>query len=177
MQAFARHGAATISTDEIVHQLLREDPKVKRAIIDRFGPGVVGPDGEIDRAAVGRIVFMERAELAWLEQLLHPLVSAAYLLWRKRLGELSDPPAVCVAEVPLLFESGGESHFDVVVAITASPAVRAARTIRPDMGLREQRLISDADKLARADYGYVNDGTLEELDAFVAGVMATLTER
>jgi dephospho-CoA kinase len=160
-----------------VHQLLRDDLKVKRAIVERFGQGVVAPDGEIDRAAVGRIVFMDRAELAWLEQLLHPLVSAAYLLWRRRLGELPDPPPVCVAEVPLLYESGGESHFDVVVAITASPAVRSARAIRPDMGLREQRLIPDVEKLARADFAYVNDGTLEELDAFVAGVMAKLTEQ
>ncbi len=163
--AFARHGAATVSTDEIVHQLLRDDAEVKRAIIDRLGEGVVGSNGEIDRAAVGRIVFSNRAELAWLEGLLHPRVSAAYLLWRQRLGELPDPPAVCVAEVPLLYESGGERHVDVVVAITASPAVRAARTIRPDLGLREQRLIPDAEKVERADFAYVNDGTLEDLDA------------
>jgi dephospho-CoA kinase len=175
LQAFARHGAATISSDEIVHQLLRDDPAVKRAIIERFGEGVVGPDGEIDRAAVGRIVFSDRAELAWLEGLLHPLVSAAYLLWRERLRELPDPPDVCVAEVPLLYESGGERHFDIVVAITASPEVRAARLIRPDLGLRERRLIPDAEKLERADYAYVNDGTLEDLDAFVADVMAKLT--
>jgi dephospho-CoA kinase len=79
---------------------------------------------------------------------------------------------VSVTEVPLLYETGGDSRFDVVVVITASPEVRAAR--RPVMDTREQRLIPDDEKLRLADYAYVNDGTLEELDAFVAGVMSKL---
>ena len=95
--------------------------------------------------------------------------------WRDELAGLPDPPAVCVIEMPLLYETGGEERFDVVVAVTASPEVRAARAIRPDLGLREQRLIPDEEKLRRADFAYVNDGRLEELDAFVAGVMAKLT--
>jgi dephospho-CoA kinase len=175
LRAFGRHGAATISSDDIVHHLLRTDQEVKAAILERFGKGVLGSDGEIDRSAVGRIVFANRAELAWLEALLHPRVSATYLLWRETLAELPDPPAVCVTEVPLLYETGGERQFDVVVAVTASPAVRTSRTIHPDVGLREQRLIPDEEKLERADFSYVNDGTLEELDAFVADVMARLT--
>jgi dephospho-CoA kinase len=79
---------------------------------------------------------------------------------------------VSVTEVPLLYETGGDRRFDVVVVITASPEVRAAR--RPVMDKREQRLIPDEEKLRLADYAYVNDGTLAELDAFVAGVMSKL---
>jgi len=177
LKAFARHGAAVISSDEIVHRLLVENDEVKQAIVERFGEDVLGPDGEIDRQAVGRIVFSDRDELAWLEQLLHPRVAGSYLSWREALAELLDPPAVCVTEVPLLYETGGEARFDVVVAISAAPGVRASRTVVPDPAQREQRLIPDEEKLRRADYAYVNDGTLEELDAFVARVVAELSER
>jgi dephospho-CoA kinase len=122
-------------------------------------------------------VFGDREELAWLETLLHPRVAAARAGWRKELASRPDPPAVCVVEIPLLFETGGEAEFDAVVVVTAPSAVRAERAGRPDLELRERRLIPDEEKVRRADFAYVNDGTLEELDAFVAGVMATVTAR
>ena len=137
--------------------------------------GVLDNSGEIDRKRVGGIVFGDRKQLAWLEQLLHPRVVATYLRWRDELARLPDPPAVCATEVPLLYETGGEARFDAVVAITAAPAVRTSRTIVGDPTLREQRLIPDEEKLRRADFAYANDGTLEQLDAFVAGVVATLS--
>jgi len=175
LRAFARHGAATISSDDIVHRLLREDGEVKRAIRERLGGGVVGPDGSIDRHEVGRIVFSDPEALAWLEALLHPRVVLEYMRWRDELAALPDPPGVCATEVPLLYETGGDARFDVVVAVTAAPSVRASRRIVPDLTLREARLIPDAEKLRRADFSYVNDGTLEELDAFAAGVVARLS--
>jgi dephospho-CoA kinase len=174
LRTFERHGAATISSDDIVHRLLREDDAVREAIVERFGSGVVGPDGEIDRDRVGDIVFPDRGELLWLEGLLHPLVSAEYLRWRDELARLAEPPAVSVTEVPLLYEVGADDRFDVVVAVTASPEVRSARTLR-DLHVREERLLPEKEKLARADFAYVNDGTLEELDEFVSDVIAKLT--
>jgi len=78
-----------------------------------------------------------------------------------------------VTEVPLLYEVGGEERFDAVVVVTASPEVRISREIRPMLD-REQRLIADEEKVARADFAYVNDGTLEELDTFVADVIDRL---
>lgn len=176
LAAFERHGAAVISSDEIVHRLLREDAAAKAAIIERFGEQVLGADGEIDRDRVGDVVFSDPGELRWLEQLLHPRVVATYLRWREELGRLSDPPHVCVTEVPLLYEVGAQEHFDAVVLVTASPQVRISRHIRP-MHAREQRLLSDQEKAARADFTYVNDGSLEELDAFVSDVMARLSRR
>jgi dephospho-CoA kinase len=173
LRAFARHGAAVISSDEIVHRLLREDPEVKRAIVERLGERVLGPGGEVDRARVGGLVFGNPTDLRWLEELLHPRVSATYLRWRDELGELPDPPAVCVTEVPLLYEVGAEERFDAVVVITASPDVRVSRHIRP-MQAREQRLLPDEEKVARADFAFVNDGSLEDLDDFVSDVMAKL---
>ncbi len=175
LRAFAQHGAAVISSDEIVHQLLRDDPEVKRAVLERFGEEVLGPDGEIDRAKVGQIVFDDRPALAWLEQLLHPRVVARYLSWREDLAKLPSPPKVCVTEVPLLYEVGGETRFDKVVVVTASPEVRISRRIGP-LREREQRLLPEEEKAKRADFVYVNDGTLADLDEFVSGVMATLSK-
>ncbi len=175
LKAFERHGAAVISSDEIVHHLLRHDPEVKQAIVQRLGDGILDAAGEIDRKRVGRAVFGDRSRLAWLEGLLHPRVVATYMRWREELAALPEPPAVCATEVPLLYETGGEARFDAVVAITAAPEVRTSRTIVDDPALREQRLIPDEEKLRRADFAYVNDGTLEDLDAFVAGVIATLS--
>lgn len=174
LRAFARHGAAVISSDEIVHRLLREDADVKHAIVQRLGEGVLA-EGEIDRARVGEVVFGDPQELSWLEELLHPRVSATYLRWRDELAELPSPPAVCVTEVPLLYEVGAEERFDAVVVVTASPKVRVSRHVRP-MHAREQRLLSDDEKAARADFTYVNDGTLEDLDAFVSDVMDRLSK-
>ena len=79
-----------------------------------------------------------------------------------------------MTEVPLLYEVGGEGRFDKVVVVTASPELRAARTEVP-AELREPRLLPDEEKAKRADFVYVNDGSLEELDAFVAGVMEELS--
>jgi dephospho-CoA kinase len=172
LAAFARQGAATVSSDEIVHELLRRD-EVKERVVERFGTGVVGPDGVVDRGAVATVVFNEPAQLAWLEQLLHPLVSAEYLLWREQLAELPHPPRVCVTEVPLLYETGSESRFDKVVAISAPPAVRRARSEVP-IDERERRLLPDRDKVARADYAYVNTGSIDELEEFVRSVMNDL---
>jgi dephospho-CoA kinase len=173
LAAFRRHGAATVSSDEIVHELLRTEA-VRRAVVERLGNGVVAPDGELDRGAIATVVFNDPDALAWLEGLLHPLVSAEYLRWREQLARLDDPPRVCVTEVPLLYEAGSEDNFDRVVVVTAPANVRRARSqVATDE--REQRLLDDAEKVARADYAYSNEGSLEELDDFVRSVMDDLT--
>jgi dephospho-CoA kinase len=177
LAAFARHGAATVSSDDIVHRLLREDEDVKRALVDRFGTAILDEGGNVDRPAIGEIVFDDPEALAWLEALLHPRVSAEYLAWREALAELPDPPAVTATEVPLLYEVGGEARFDVVVVVTAPDELRRERTGVGDAAEREQRLIPDAEKVARADFAFVNDGTRQQLDDFVARVVEELEAR
>jgi dephospho-CoA kinase len=172
LEAFARHGAATTSSDEIVHELLRSDPEIHAALAERFGPEVVGPDGA-DRARIAEIVFNDPAQLEWLEKLLHPRVAEQNLAWRAEQEARADPPALTVSEVPLLYESGADRRFDVVVVITAPEHVRRER--RPVGDERERRLLPVDEKVALADYTYVNDGTLEELDGFVADVVGKLT--
>jgi len=174
LAAFRARGAATVSSDEIVHHLLRSDLDVRAAVVERFGAGVLGEDDVPDRSRIAAIVFEDSEALAFLEALLHPLVSREYLNWREQLAALADPPSVCVTEVPLLYESGGESHFDRVVVITAPRQLREQRRHVP-LDNRDARLLDDREKVAKADFHYVNTGTYEDLDAWVAGVMAELT--
>ncbi|HEX6951318.1 MAG TPA: dephospho-CoA kinase [Gaiellaceae bacterium] len=166
LHAFARHGAAVISTDDVVHRLYRDDEGLQASLRERWGERVFR-DGELDRAEIGRIVFADRAELAWLESELHPRVRAATDAW------LAEQTAdVAVAEIPLLYETGGEARFDKVVVVTAPLEAREAR--RGVIADREDRLVPEEEKVRRADFCFVNDGSLEDLDAFVAGVLEEL---
>ena len=173
LYAFQKAGAATVSSDEIVHHLLRSDPEVKAAIVAELGEDVLDAQGVVDRKLVAEKVFADRAKLDFLERLLHPKVAAEYLRWREQLAELPEPPAVCVTEVPLLFETGAEQRFDKVVVITAPAKLREQRR-RVTRDDRDTRLLPDKEKVKRADFAYVNTGTLEELDEWVAGVMQEL---
>jgi dephospho-CoA kinase len=163
LAAFARRGAATASSDEFVHTLLAEDEGVRDAIRDRWGERAVG-----DRKRIGEIVFQDPAELEWLEQLLHPRTRALGDAWL----ETVDRP-LAVIEIPLLFETGGETRFDKVVVITAPRELRELR--RGPFADREARLIPEEEKVRRADFSYVNDGSLADLDAYVAGVVENLS--
>jgi dephospho-CoA kinase len=174
LAAFARHGAAVISSDDIVHRLLREDADVRAELVERFGKGILDDDGQVDRGAIAEIVFADPEALAWLEGLLHPRVVQEYMGWRERLAEGDDPPLLTATEVPLLYEVGGQERFDVVVVVTASPELRSARS-DVDTDEREPRLLPDSVKVAQADFAYVNDGSLEKLDDFVEAVVRELS--
>ena len=172
LKAFARLGVPTLSADEVVHALFREDPDVRAALRERWGERVFR-GGDVDRGAIAEIVFADRDELTWLEALLHPRAAEVQGRWRAELAARAEPPALCVVEVPLLYETGGEARFDAVVAVTAPADVRASRTsVRADE--RAARLLPDEEKVRRADFAYVNDGSLAELEAFVADVAARL---
>ncbi len=173
LAAFRAHGAATVSSDEIVHHLLATDDDVRAALVARFGEGILGEDGRPDRARIADVVFGDPEALAFLEGLLHPLVSREYLQWRQQLATLEHPPRVCVTEVPLLYEVGGESRFDRVVVVTAPRQLREQRR-RVPLDNRDQRLLDDREKVRRADFHYVNTGTYEDLYEWVGEVMAGL---
>jgi dephospho-CoA kinase len=173
LRAFGRHGAAVVSSDEIVHRLLADDEDVKAAIRERLGDDVFDEDGEVVRARVAKRVFPEQDAREWLEALLHPKVVQEYLSWRDEQAQRAEPPALTVTEVPLLYEVGGESRFERVVVITAPVEVRASR--HPLADARGTRLLPDEEKARRADFVFVNDGTLDELDRFVARVVEELS--
>ena len=173
LDAFRAHGAATVSSDEIVHHLLATDDDVRDAIVARLGEEALGADGRPDRPRIAQVVFGDREQLAWLEGLLHPLVSREYLTWREQLAELDDPPLVAVTEVPLLFEVRSEDRFDKVVVITAPKQLREQRRRLPRDD-RDARLLPDREKVSRSHYHYVNTGTFDDLFDWVGGVMREL---
>jgi dephospho-CoA kinase len=162
LRAFERRGVPVRSSDEIVHRLIAADPDVRAALEERFGT--------TDRGEIAAIVFADRDQLAWLEGLLHPRVREVHLAWRDELDA-----DVAVVEVPLLYETGADAVFDAVVVITAPEAVRARRSRA--VAQRSSRLLPDEEKARRADFVYVNDGSLEELDAFVGDVLDRLRGR
>ena len=164
LAAFARHGAATISSDEVVHELY-DDAEVRAALRERFGTS--------DRQEVREKVVTDRDALLWLESLLHPRVMARTHAWLEELASRPDPPQLAVNEIPLLYETGSQDRYDAVVTITAPREVRAERA-GERLDEREARLIPDDEKVQRADFSYVNDGSLDDLDAFVAEVVRTL---
>jgi dephospho-CoA kinase len=162
LKAFERGGAAVCSSDEIVHRLIADDPEVVGALEVRYGT--------TDRAEIGRIVFADPDELRWLEALLHPRVRREYGKWLDRLDGSAD---VAVVEIPLLYETGGEALFEIVVVVTAPEDVRVARAGEKVVE-RSARLLPDEEKARRAHYAYVNDGSLAELESFVGHVLDEL---
>ena len=175
LHLFERLGAATLSSDEIVHELLRHDAGVRARLEERFGPQVVTAAGEIDRVVLGHRVFKHPEDLYYLESVLHPRVIREQRRFREQLAASPDASPICVIEVPLLYEVRSEVRFDKVVVITAAPELRRARAgFRIDE--REERLISDAEKVRRADFVFSNDGSLQELEAFVVDVWRRLVD-
>ena len=173
LAALSRLGAATISTDRVVHDLY-EDPAVRDAVVDRWGPSVV-VDGRVDRRAVAKFAFASDEERGWLEGLLWPLVGERVAAWRA--AESARGAVALVVETPLLFEAGLERNYDATIAIVADEEVRAARAgARGHEALNERtaRQLSQAEKASRATYAVENSGTLRELEQELSGVLAKL---
>jgi dephospho-CoA kinase len=172
LAAFERLGAATISSDAVVHELLDSEPLLSR-LTERWG-AEIAPQGRVDRSKVGEIVFADPEQLKWLEAQIHPLVGERIGGW---LGSLGDEMEVAVVEVPLLFESEMESVFDTTVAVVTSDEVRRARAEARGhalVGEREARQLGQEEKAARAEHVVENDGSLEELERRLSALIAKL---
>ncbi len=172
LQAFARLGAATLSTDVVAHELL-ERADVRSRLIDRWGPDIAR-DGALDRDRIAGIVFKAPDELRWLEAQLHPLVREQVGFWRESLDE-SVPLAV--VEVPLLHESGLTAIFDAVVCVIADDARRESRARARGLGSlegRRDRQLSQEAKAAASTHVVRNDGTLAELESALQELFAEL---
>jgi dephospho-CoA kinase len=175
LRALAELGAATLSTDAVVHELLQTD-ELRELLVDRFGQDVVGEDG-LDRSRVAERAFANAADREWLEGQLWPRVGRRVSDWRQAV-ERSDPaPRAAVVEVPLLFEAGMEAGFDRTVAVVAEEPIRAERAgARGHAALasRAGRQLSQEEKARRADFVVRNDGTLEELRQELSSLLATM---
>ena len=155
-------GAETVSSDEIVHDLLADDQETIATVTQRFGEGVRGERG-IDRKALGRVVFGDAQALQDLEDILHPRVRKE----TDRRAKVSGAD-LFVAEIPLLFEGGHSGQFDVTVAVTAPEERRRAWAGERGMGEEQRRAIesrqlSGEEKARRADIVVQNDEDLDKL--------------
>jgi dephospho-CoA kinase len=175
LRAFERIGAATLSTDSVVHELLTSG-EVRDMLVERFGEQVA-PDGEVDRGAVADVVFGDDEHRKWLEGLLWPRVGERIVSWREQLDDADPPPRAAVVEVPLLFESGMEAAFDKTIAVVADESVREERAGgRGHRGVesRTSRQLAQDEKARRADVVVRNDGTLEDLEQALSSALAKM---
>lgn len=171
LAAFARLGAATLSSDAVVHDLL-ESEELRNHLVERWGPEVA-PEGRIDRTRIGQIVFADPDQLTWLEAQIHPLVAERTAAW---LTSLPPGTEIAVVEVPLLFEGGRDKVFDTTVAVVAADDLRRDRAAARGHALvdeREARQLSQLEKSERADHVVENDGSIEDLER----VLSALIER
>jgi dephospho-CoA kinase len=156
-------GAETVSADALVHDLLSGDEKTIRQIAGRFGDGVRGEGGGIDRRALAGVVFGDPEALKDLEDILHPLVREET---DRRVA--ASGAEVFVAEIPLLFEGERSGQFDLTVAVTAPVERRKAWAAERGMGEDQRRAIEarqfpQEEKARRADAVVENDGDLDKL--------------
>lgn len=173
-----RLGAATLSTDAVVHELYAS-PELRDLVVARWGEGVA-PEGIVDRAAVAARAFADPEERAWLEGAIWPRVAARIAQWRAEVAAREPPPAAAVVETPLLFEAGMEGIYDATVAVVADEAVRAERAAaRGHVGLDERsaRQLPQEEKARRATYTVSNSGTIEQLEAELSGLLDRLGTR
>jgi dephospho-CoA kinase len=175
LAALERLGAATLSTDAVVHELYAA-PEVRDAVVARWGTSVA-PRGVVDRAAVAARAFATPEERAWLEGELWPRVGDRVAAWLREVAGRDPPPAAAVVETPLLFEAGMEGIYDATVAVIADETVRAQRAAaRGHVGVDERaaRQLPQEEKARRATYTVSNSGTIEELERELSGVLASL---
>ena len=161
LEALAQLGAATLSTDAVVAELLATSD-LREAVAARLGPDVIRA-GAVDRSAVASRVFESSADREWLEGLLWPRVGQRVVEWRAEVAAVEPPPVAAVVEVPLLFEAGMEAGFDHTIAVVAEEGLRAGRSAERGHAAVEERTarqLTQEEKSERADFTVRNDGSV-----------------
>ncbi len=174
---FAALGAAVVDADRLAREAVAPGTEGLARVVERFGAGFLLPDGSLDRAALGRLVFSDRTARADLEAIIHPEVY-------RRIGEwfanLPGGTRVAIADIPLLFETGHQHEFEVVIVCACSPAEQLRRlTVRDGLTEEAARARLDTqwpidEKAARAHVVIRTDGGFGETDRAVARVYESL---
>jgi dephospho-CoA kinase len=165
----AEHGAIHIDADKLARQVVEPGTPALAEIAREFGPGVIAPDGSLNRAALGALVFGEPDRLSRLNEITHPAVRK---LTSKLIAEAgdADPDAIVVYDVPLLIEASVDKvhPFDLIVVVHADTETRLERLVtlrgfdRDEAVHRLNSQATDTDRLAIADVVIDSNGTLEE---------------
>lgn len=181
-QAFRDVGVAVIDADRVAREVVALGTPGLERLQQTFGPEILGPGGELDRAALGRLVFPDPRQRARLEAIVHPLVAAAVAEQRRELLA-RDPHQLVVYDVPLLYEVCMEGEFDRVVVVYVPRAVQVERLLARDgisTAEAAQRLAAQMDiekKARRADEVLDNTGTPEQLRQQVEALVTRLQGR
>jgi dephospho-CoA kinase len=180
LAALQRLGAATISSDAVVHELWAGDEQLCEAVLERWGPEVA-PGGTIDRSAVAERAFATPEDRAWLEGQLWPLVAARVAEWLEQARAEPVPgaarPRAAVVEVPLLFESGQQTIYDATIAVVSKEELRRERAAargHASVDERAARQLSQEEKARLATFVVRNDGTPQELEQELSAVLDKL---
>ncbi len=161
LRELASAGAETYDVDRLCHDLYRDtDSSLVQSLLSRWGGRILTAEGSVDRRAIASIVFADRAELDFLNSLMHPELKRRVAA---QIGSARARAAAAVWEVPLLFELRWERMFDATVAVWTEPGLRRERLRARGMSdeeirVRESRQWTDERKLELADYALINNG-------------------
>ena len=164
----AELGAEVIDADKVAHEVMRAGTPAHAAVVEAFGPGVLAPDGEIDRKQLGALVFADPAALARLEAIAHPATIEEI---RRRVGDTS--AAVVVVEAIKLIEAGMADAYDSVWVTTCRREQQIRRIVdqrgqsRAEAEQRARAQPPQKDKIARADVVIDNSRSLAQTRAQV----------
>ena len=179
LKKFSSLGAPTIDADLLARQAVAPGTSGFRSVVSRFGSSVVAPDGSLNRVALATLVFTDVESRRALEEIVHPAVYAAIERWFESLSRREDL-AAAIADIPLLYETGRDRDFDVVVVVGCLPETQVARLVErnhlseEDARLRLRSQIPIGQKVKRADFVINTDGTFEETDRQVEDVWARI---
>ncbi len=179
LAALERLGAATISSDAIVHELY-DGEEVRDAVRERFGEQVTAAGGRVDRAALAQRAFATPEDRAWLEGLIWPLVAARVARWLAEVRARRPAPRAAVVEVPLLFEAGHEGIYDATIAVVAGEELRRERAAGRGHELLDERVarqLGQEEKARRATFAVRNDGSVRDLECELSEVLEKLEGR
>jgi dephospho-CoA kinase len=175
----AAYGAIVIDADLIAREVVAPGTDGLAEVVEAFGAGVLGPDGALDRALLGELVFADEQKLARLNAIVHPRVGARM----QELEESAGPDSIVVHDVPLIAENGLSGGYDLVIVVDVPPRMQVDRLVRLRGMSRDQakaRMAAQAareQRLSIADMVVDNSGSLAELDRQVGDLWTELRRR
>ncbi len=143
-EVFAELGAYVLDADMTAREVVEPETNGLRQIVDSFGPGVLQPNGELDRKKLGSIVFADNEKRQLLNAIVHPLVYEKQTAWLAE-REIDDSDGIAIIDAALMIESGGYRRFDKIIVVWCDTDIQLKRLmLRNNLSISEakQRIIS-----------------------------------
>jgi dephospho-CoA kinase len=178
---FERLGVPTIDADVLARDVVAPGTEALSAIVARFGPEMLDEHQSLDRRRMAGVVFADPAARRDLERIIHPAVSAATNAWLR--AQEAEGRTIALADIPLLYETGRERDFDIVITTACDPETQVRRVMARDKvneaeaRQRIQAQMPTAEKAQRADYVIHTDGSLDDTHRQVRDVLAQIRAR